>query len=203
MRSPDLERVAETHFFIRPVLNASLKRHVLTPDGQLMSPGCGTYFDAWTQSLSDKFFDMGTLIRAAASIETSLRNCYMGFKGHSNLSALHRDPDYHQNIFQRVMPWQDNGGAIALMRTVGVDLTTFSELRSVQELVLHRHLYAHNLGVLDDRYIENLKTLTGTDIRSHPNVAHAYPHQDVFWFEPLGRLPQLIEDARSFLRGLP
>lgn len=203
MRSPDLERVAETHFMIRPTLDSALKKSVLTAEGQASSPGCSTYFDVWTKSYSDKFFDMGTLIRAAASVETSLRDCYAQKKGHLNLSQLRQDSNYKKNIFQRVMPWHGNNGAIALLKTVNVDITAIPELPTVQELVVHRHLYAHNLGVLDDEYIENLKRLTMVDLQADPTVAAQCPAQDMVWFEPLSRLPVFIEAVRSFIRALP
>lgn len=204
MKSPDLERVAETRFMIRPTLNSALKRSILTPEGQAMSPGCNTYFDVWTKSYSDKFFDTGTLIRAAASVETSLRDYYAQHKkGHTNLSQLRQDPSYKKNIFQRIIPWHGNDGAIALLKTVNIDITVIPELSTVQELVLHRHLYAHNLGVIDDEYIKSLKRLRAVDLQADPTVAAQYPGQDVFWFEPLGRLPTFIEAVRSFVRALP
>jgi hypothetical protein len=145
---------------------------------------------------------MGTLIRAAASVETSLRDYYIQKKGYTNLSCLRQDPCYKKNIFQRIMPWHDNNGAIALLQTVNVDITAIPELPYIQELVLHRHLYAHNLGIIDDEYIKNFKQLTMVDIQADPMVAAHYPMQDVFWFEPLTRLPVFIEAVRSFFRVL-
>lgn len=188
---------------IRPTLNSALRKTVLTADGQALSPGCCTYLDVWTKSHSDKYFDMGTLIRAAASIETSLRDYYSQRKGHVNLSQLRQDPNYKKNIFQRVMPWHGIDGAIALLKTVGVDLTAATAMPIVQELVLHRHLYAHNLGVIDGEYIKNFKRLTSTDLLMNPLVAAEYPANDVVWFEPLNRISIFIEAARSFLRDLP
>ena len=188
---------------VRPTLNSVLRKIVLTTEGQALSPGCSTYFDIWTKSYSDKFFDMGTLIRAAASVETSLRDYYAQMKGHVSLSQLRQDPNYKKSIFQRIMPWHGKDGAIALLRTVNVDITAIPELQTVQELVLHRHLYAHNLGVIDDEYIKNVKRLTMVDLQADPTVAAQYPAQDVFWFEPLGRLPVFIEAVRSFVRALP
>ena len=203
MISPDLERVAETHFMIRLVLTSALKRRFLTPGGQTMPPNCVTCFDVWTQGYSDKYFDVGTLIRAAASVETSLRDYYAQKKGHLNLSQLRQDPNYKKGIFQRVMPWHGSDGAIALLKTANVDITEIPQFPTVQELVLHRHLYAHNLGVIDDQYINDVERLTGVDLRRNQQVAAQYPGQDVVWFEPLGRLPVFIEAARSFLRALP
>lgn len=168
-----------------------------------MFPNCSTYWDVWTQRLSDRFFDMGTLIRAAASVETTLRDYYMLKKGHQNLTQLRQDPQYKQNIFQRLMPWNSKDGAIPLLLTVGVDLTALPELPTLQELMLHRHLYAHNLGVIDDQYIDRLKKLTGRDLLTDPTISTSYPAQDVVWFEPLGRINDFIEAVRRFFRQLP
>lgn len=90
-----------------------------------------------------------------------------------------------------------------LLKRVNVDITVIPELPIVQELVLHRHLYAHNLGVIDDDYISNLKRLTSVDLQANPSVAAQYPAQDVIWFEPLSRLHVFIEAVRSFVRALP
>lgn len=188
---------------IRPMLKSALKNNLLTAEGQATSPGCSTYFDVWTNNYLDRFFDMGTLIRAAASVETSLRDYYAQKKGYLNLSQLRQDPNYKKNIFQRVMPWHGNDGAIALLKRVNVDITVIPELPIVQELVLHRHLYAHNLGVIDDEYISNLKRLTSVDLQANPSVAAQYPAHDVIWFEPLSRLHVFIETVRSFVRALP
>ena len=203
MDSPGIERVAETHYIIRPVLKGALTSQVLMPEGKTMFPNCSTYWDVWTQRLSDRFFDMGTLIRAAASVETTLRDYYMLKKGHQNLTQLRQDPQYKQNIFQRLMPWNGADGAIPLFLTVGVDLKAFTELPTLQELMLHRHLYAHNLGVIDDQYIDRLKKLTGRDLLTDPTISTSYPAQDVVWFEPLGRINDFIEAVRRFFRQLP
>ncbi|MFC1464519.1 MAG: hypothetical protein ACFLMY_06700 [Candidatus Brachytrichaceae bacterium NZ_4S206] len=203
MDNPGIERVAETHYMIRPVLKVALTNQVLMPEGKRMFPNCSTYWDVWTQRLSDRFFDMGTLIRAAASVETTLRDYYMLKKGHQNLTQLRQDPQYKQNIFQRLMPWNSKDGAIPLLLTVGVDLTALPELPTLQELMLHRHLYAHNLGVIDDQYIDRLKKLTGRDLLTDPTISTSYPAQDVVWFEPLGRINDFIEAVRRFFRQLP
>lgn len=203
MDNPGIERVAETQYMIRPVLKAALTKQVLMQEGKNMFPNCETYWDAWTQRLSDKFFDMGTLIRAAASVETSLRDYYMLKKGYLNLTQLRQDPKYKQNIFQRIMPWNNSDGAIQLLMSVGVDLTIINELAMLQELMLHRHLYAHNLGVIDDQYIERLKKLTGNDLLADQKISSSYPAQDVVWFEPLGRIDSFIEAVRNFFHKLP
>jgi hypothetical protein len=56
MNNPEIERVAETHYFIRPVLQQALKNNVLTSDGKNIFPDCSTYEDVWRKRFSDKFF---------------------------------------------------------------------------------------------------------------------------------------------------
>lgn len=203
MENPGIERVAETHYMICPVLKSALTKQSLTPEGQRIFPNCSTYWDVWTQRLSDKFFDMGTLIRSAASVETGLRDYYVQKKGYANLTQLRHDSQYKENIFQRIMPWNGSDGAIPLLKSVGVDLTTLQELPQLQELMLHRHLYAHNLGIIDDKYIDRLKKLTGKDLMTGPAISSTYPAQDVYWFEPLDRINLFIEAVRGFFRKLP
>lgn len=203
MNNPGIERVAETHYMIRPVLKSALTQQVLIQDAQRLFPNCSTYWDVWTQRFSDRFFDMGTLIRAAASVETTLRDYYMFKKGYTNLTQLRQDPRYKENIFQRIMPWNGSDGALPLLLSEGIDLTALHELTKLQELMLHRHLYAHNLGVIDDKYIKRLKNLTGKDLMLDPAIKGVYPSQDVYWFEPLGRLNVFIEAVRGFFLKLP
>lgn len=142
MDNPGIEKVAETHYMIRPVLENALTKQTLKPERQRIFPDCSTYWDVWTQRLFDKFFDMGTLIHAAASVETVLRDYYVQKKGYANLTQLRQDPQYKENIFQRIMPWNGSDGAIPLLKSIGVDLTTIQELPQLQELMLHRHLQA-------------------------------------------------------------
>jgi|UniRef100_A0A7C3DI50 hypothetical protein len=202
MRNSEIERVAETHYFIRHVLKRALTNYELTSGAKETFPGCSTYWDIWTQRFSQKFFDMGTLIRAAASVETFLRDYYAYKKGYQNLSQLRQDRKYKKNIFQRTMPWHKKNGAIPLLLDVGVDLEKLSDFPTIQELMLHRHLYAHNLGVIDDSYIEDLKNLTGTDLLDKPEISSKYPAEDVYWFEPLGRINLYIEAVRRFCNEL-
>lgn len=100
------------------------------------------------------------------------------------------------------MPWHKKNGAIPLLLDVGVDLEKLSDFPTIQELMLHRHLYAHNLGVIDDSYIEDLKNLTGTDLLDKPEISSKYPAEDVYWFEPLGRINLYIEAVRGFCNEL-
>jgi len=198
MNNPHIERVAETHFMIRPVLESTLRDRPLSDYTRNRHPQCATYYDLWIQQYSHHFFDIGSLIRAAASVESVLRDYFIYKMGYANMAQLRQDPNYSQNIFQRIMPWHTNNCASSLFLQVGFDLLGIPELPIVQELMLHRHLYAHNLGVIDDQYIGNLITLTARDLRLEPTIRGIYPNDDCYWFEPLGRLGEFIEKVRSF-----
>jgi hypothetical protein len=102
-------------------------------------------------------------------------------------------------VFQRLVNPAD---LLALYANCGHDLATVPKFQRMRELMLHRHLFAHRSGLVDDQYLADLKTLTGQNIT--PDVQKlGYPVDEVYWFGPLGELQQFIEDARGFFRALP
>jgi hypothetical protein len=100
------------------------------------------------------------------------------------------------------MLWHANGVIPLYPRELGLDLTENSALPSIQEAMMHRHLYAHASGLLDADYIGKIKLITGQDLMLNPAIRDTYPAHDTYWFEPLCRLPHLIEEARSFFSCL-
>lgn len=175
--------------------------------GQPSAGGNTDFWTWWTGRFGDRFFDMGTLIRAAAGVETGLRDYLCRKRTFSNLdqlrSHLAKDRKWRGAVFQRIQPWHTGDGAKDLLQAeLGYDLTTNPHLRNVQELVLHRHLYAHQAGVLDDYYIEDWKKLTGEDLAADPMVEGTYPAQDAYWFRPLDRLADYINAAKGLLTAL-
>lgn len=68
--------------------------------------------------------------------------------------------------------------------------------------MVHRHLYAHRTGLVNEAYISSLLSVSGEDIR--PTLAASgYPSEEIYWFRPLKKLNQFIEDMRRFFRELP
>ena len=200
----EIERISHTHFFIKPYLCNCLKNQIITDDGRkFLGHNYQNTYEEWTGTFADKFFDMGTLIRLATAVEQNLKGYYMMKKGHVNRAVLHGDPKYKQNIFQRIMPWQSDGALRLYRDELSFDLSSISQIGSMQELMLHRHLYAHNSGLIDHDYIDRLKKLTGVDLWQQPQVAQVYPNDDVYWFEPLKRLNHFIEEAKRFFRSFP
>jgi hypothetical protein len=186
------------------LIEATLREIVINPEVKHIVGDFATDYDLWRGTLADRFFDMGTMVRLGTAIELGLRSYYMDRKGHSTLVDLRNDPRYQKNIFQRVQSGQPNGVIVLYSDAIGYDLTSNPHLQSIQETMMHRHLYAHNSGLLDDEYIEKIQRITGEDIRTRPAFTSSnYPAEDVYWFEPLTRLNVFIEEARRFFRQFP
>lgn len=199
----DIEKLKWTHFVARPMMTRALKTSSLTDTGRQLMPGAQNMLDVWESNLADRFFDMGTMIRLGSTIETCLKHYYMDKKNHSNLVSLKNDPAYKKNIFQRVQTWNGADSAQGIYQNeLGIDLTKNSDLVYLQEAMLHRHLYAHNSGLLDDEYMQRIKQITGEDLMAIPEVTRTYPLQDTYWFEPLNRITNLIERTQSFFQAL-
>ncbi len=197
-----INHIAETHFHIRHRIIQSLK-FPLNPQVKHLFHNSETYYDYWVKIFSDKFFDMGTFIRLGSALERILKEYYMENKGYRNLLDLKKDSKYKKGIFQRIQDWQKNGLIQLFNEGLNYDITTNSNLKLMQELMLHRHLYAHNTGLIDDEYIRDLKKLTGVDLMQSPNISKYYPCEDVYYFEPLLKLNEFIEGTRNFFSDFP
>lgn len=198
-----INRIAETHFFIKPVLVSALKKNIITEEGKKYVNGANTYFEFWISTASDKFYDMGTFIRLGTEIESALKLYYMNAKGHKNLIELRADPACQENVFQRVLPWTKNSAVDLYNSQLNIDLKKNSKLPSIQEFMLCRHLYTHSSGLINEDFVTRYKQLTGIDITSFPHIGTHYPNEDVFFFDPLAKLNQFIEDSRGFVDELP
>jgi hypothetical protein len=199
----EINRVAEVHFFIRPVLVRALRQQSITDEGRKLVGNFENYYGLWTASFSDNFFDMATAIRLGSVIENCLKKYYMDQKGYITISQLKTDRNYKRGIFQQVQSDQRKG-VIWLYNEAGIyDLSTNKHLVSIQEAMMHRHLYAHNSGIIDDDYIDKIEKITGQDIKALPQIAASYPTNDTYWFEPLTRLNDFIEEARRFFSLFP
>jgi hypothetical protein len=202
-KSQTLERAAEAHFFIRPLLIGALKGQRLTDEARAsLGVTHQSYHDLWQASFRDKFEDMTTMIQLGAAVEETLREAYMRAKGHATGAALRSDPLYSRGVFQRIMPWQTTpGSATDLLQSVGIALNQATKVQAAQEVMLHRHLYAHNIGVIDDQYIDHWERLTGENLTTTVSCS-GYPASDCYWFRPLDSITSYINDLRSFVANL-
>jgi hypothetical protein len=145
----------------------------------------------WTGSFGDRWWDMAALVRLGAAVEISLRDTY---RVHSDGT---KPPD---GIFQRLVRPDE---LVALFTEhLGLNLTLLPQWQTMRELMVHRHLYAHRSGAVDERYVADVEAVTGKPIRDRLATA-GYPDEDIYWFEPLAGLPGFIEAARTFVAALP
>jgi hypothetical protein len=198
-----LNRIAWTQHILRDQLFRALQASAITPAGQALTGGHPNMAALWTAEYGDKFFDMGTMIRLGSAVEGCFKSFYMHKKGHKNRAQLQADAACKKGVFQRVQAWQSDSVIVLYRKELGVDLTTNPHLTPVQELMTHRHLYAHASGLIDDDYIEQIKKITGQDLLAIPEIAKSYPTDDLYWFEPLRRLPYFLDEARAFFAAFP
>jgi hypothetical protein len=147
------------------------------------SGGHPTYGGMWRAQRGPEFFDMGTLVRLATTVETLLRDYYRAVQGLPSGAGLGVD----RGVFQRLMPWSQNSLTDLYQSELSYDLNMNVHLPRVRELMAHRHLYAHTSGLITDDYLTNWLRLTGEDLTSDPALAN-YPNADVYWFRPLRQL---------------
>ncbi len=192
-----IERVAQVHYLLRPQLERTLDTMLITPEGKAFNGGHDTYGAYWRASFGDRYFDMGTAQRLGTAIETGLRYYHKGMAQPDRAAEVAR---HSRGIFQRLVQPDE---LVKLFRTdCSVDLSTNPAWRRVREIMVHRHLFAHRSGLVDEKYLTDLHNLTGSDLR--PTIeAYGYPDEDVYWFAPLDRLGELIESARIFFLHLP
>lgn len=198
-----INRIAETHYFIKPEIVKNLKNLVINPEVIKLTNNKSTYYEYWTSMLNDKFYDMGTLVRLGSELECGLKYYYMEKSNLKNLVELKADPRYEMNIFQRIMPWTKNNAISLFNDQLKYDLNTNPSFNEIQELMLFRHLYAHNNGLLNEKFLDDYQRLTGTDIASSLDPSYDYPKQDTYYFKPLNSLPKFIESSKSFFSTLP
>ena len=198
----NISRIAETQYFIRPVLVKALKQQQINPVLKNRFNNADTYYSFWESTFGDRFYDMGTIIRLGSEIENGLKYYYMYQKGHLTLLDLQGDANHSLNIFQRIQPWTNNNVIDLYKNQLGYDLTSNPHLASVQELTLYRHLYAHSSGLLTQKFIDDYKKLTNENLLELFDLAD-YPNQDVYFFNPLKRINSFIENTLKFFKEFP
>jgi hypothetical protein len=197
-----MKPLREHQFMLRPILVNALRSQIITDEGRKFM-GCpyANYLEYWEAAFGDKFFDMPTMVRLGTAIESGLRDYYrhtMDARGEA-LPDLTKPP--MKTIFQRL----DGKGqtAVTCFRDdLSYNLATNPHFQEAREVMVHRHLYAHRTGLLDDKYISDLLRVTDENIR--PALAGSgYPEVEVYWWKPLAKLDRYIEDITRFLKSLP
>jgi len=155
-RNAEVERIAETHFMIRPEITQALRR-IRIPSEPHVRKIVGdpeTYLDRWQAMYGDRFVDMTTMVRLGTAIETGLRTCHRAFGGNTSGRGLYQRIVRPQEIVRR---FKDD---------CHYDLSTNSAWDKMREIMVHRHLYAHNSGVVDEKYVQDIQLVTAQSIET-------------------------------------
>jgi hypothetical protein len=65
----------------------------------------------------------------------------------------------------------------------------------MRQLMMVRHLYTHNAGLVDKKYADQYRELTGDSLLLSEN--------DQYEFGPLSQLDSFITDTENFFKELP
>lgn len=146
---------------------------------------------------------MAFIIRIGSVIENGLREFYMAKRGLNSIQELKQTDDiFRLNvIFQRLKQREDGRDAISIFNKIGISITDNIHYKKIAEILEHRHLYAHNSGFVDDKYIFKIIEITGEDIRGKL-TQYGYPEKDVQWLRPLNKITEYASVVEEFLNTL-
>lgn len=201
MENLEVRRVAEAFWHLRPVLVRALQSFSLTAEARTaLGTDARTYYELWQETFADKWYDMATIIRLGTAIEIGLSDAYLALvKRQGNDGTELVTPSGGSAMFQRLI--EPTKLLESFQTDCGVNLAGLPGWDKIRELMLHRHLYVHRGGRVDERYIKRLHELAGQDIR--PQLVDAgYPAEEVYWFAPLRGISEYIEHVSRFFRAL-
>lgn len=193
----EVHQVAEVHFHLRIRLEAALEAFTFTEEARKrLGIEAVNYKQYWKQSYSDRYFDMGTLQRLATAVETGLRHHHRTIAG----SDLAKTATKDRAVFQALV--RPERLLDLFQRDCGYDLSSNPNWQDMRLLMAHRHLYAHRSGLVDDKYLDDVRLISGEDLR--PLLEEwGYPEEELLWFRPLSHLDHSIEAAKRFFRHFP
>lgn len=175
-----------------------------------------SYHHMWQATLLDKFYDITIMVRLGIVIESCLKDYYQEQCGLSNRKELQEHMNSTQNIFQQLQPWHKNGIFVKINNEFHINPLEIDEVKTIQQVVLLRHFYAHNSGLLDQQFVNNYQRLTGIDIckaeslypglftdnKNRKTIYSDYESEDIYFFEPLKKIQALISDSEKFFDRL-
>ncbi|AUJ69771.1 MULTISPECIES: hypothetical protein [unclassified Pseudoalteromonas] len=196
------KRIRESEYFIRRKIEQTLKAIQFDEEIKEIAGNHDTYFDMWQATYGDKFYDMTTIVRLGTTIEMCLKDYYQSRKGFSSRKELKDHINSKQNIFQQVFPWHNQGILTKIESEFQVELFQIPQLKIMQETMLFRHLYAHNSGLLDKKFVDDYKRLSNIDLSSSSSEYRDYEIEDYFYFEPLKKVSHFIDGTEKFFDKL-
>lgn len=203
----ELNRIKDIQIGVKPILEEALKQKKIQNVHAFYKLGLETYNDYWQFTKSDVFFEVSLLVRLGSIIEHGLRVCFMcklNLKNTTELELFFKDKKEIKlnGIFQR---WKDNGNdnvAALFVNYVGVKLEDVKFCNVIKEIVIHRNQFVHKLGMIDEKYINNIYELTGVQIKEESNVKDYYPKVDYIYLAATEKLEDYINNTISFFEEL-
>lgn len=206
-----VNRVATAQFIIFYTAESALKRSPILDKTRF--PGIDNMLELLQSDHSWDFMLMGNFMRLGGELEIFLGHYYAEKKGVNWREVKSHLPKPFKNgtIFQRVRSSQKNNLIDLYRQELGIDLAALKHFRTVQEYFVHRHLYVHQTGLVDRRYLEQIEEILGSAERQRIEQAVLATGQAatveevvVYWFEPLKkRFRETIEEAKAFILELP
>ncbi len=214
-----INRIEAAERVLVPILRKALSKRTLTPEmRQVMPEGCETLLDVFHRDHTINFMRMGSFLRLGATLERFVRAYYMEKVQLTTTAELREDltalgGGFEPFVFRSfyLSPARSHPTVVDLYaRRLGINLGDKVGFSSVQEYFIHRALYVHKNGQVDDEYLDQIAALLGKDERDrieaaimsvspveHVEDAHAY------WFEPIDKnLQHYIDRAMRFVLSL-
>ncbi len=203
----ELNRIKDIQIGVKPILEEALEQKKIPNEHNLYKLGLENYNDYWKFTKSDVFFEVSLLVRLGSIIEHGLRVYFMAklnLKNTQELELFFKDKKEIKlnGIFQR---WKNNGDdnvAAIFINHVGVKLEDVNFCNVIKEVVIHRNQFVHKLGMIDEKYINNINELTGVNIMEVGNVKDYYPNVDYIYLKATEKLEVYIKNTISFFEEL-
>ena len=208
----ELNRIKDIQIGIKPILEEALEQKKIPQSHQLYELGLKSFNDYWKHTKSDVFFEVSLLVRLGSIIEHGLRIYFMYKLNLKNTTELYnyfsdnngklKDVMYSEGVFQRWDP-NNKSNVIALFaKYINIDLEQLTFCNVIKEIVIHRNQFVHKLGMIDEKYINNIYELTSVQIKEESNVKEYYPNVDYVYLEATEKLEEYIKKTISFFEEL-
>ncbi len=197
------KRITSHHNLFRFEMVKAFKGFVINPNARELLGGSTTLHEYWVGTRSDIYFDMGTFVRLGSETEGAFRDYYMFSLKLPNLNELKSSLPKAGPVFQRVK----SGDTLQklYLKDLKINLEEFPEFALIKEFVIHRHLYAHNSGYLDEQFFKDMKEYCEIDLLANdPEFSElGWPTKDLVYTSPLRRIGEFSTAISSLFKKLP
>mgnify|MGYP000906795407 CR=1 FL=1 len=203
----ELNRIKDIQIGVKPILEEALEQKKIPNEHDLYKLGLESYNDYWKLTKSDVFFEVSLLVRLGSVIEHGLRVYFMHKLNLTNTAEIElffkdKKEIKLNGIFQRWKSVDENNVAELFINYVGIKLEDIKFCNVIKEIVIHRNQFVHKLGMIDEKYINNINELTGVNIMEVGNVKDFYPQTDYIYLAATENLEEYINNTISFFEEL-